>query len=698
MNADNTKSRRCLLSPSTTRAGVLVWASALVGLLSACGSESVPEDLTDAAVFVPDAAGDASPTDLAGPSEDIFVPPADVEDDDATDAADSADDADTPMDVVPVPDTVERECETRADCNDGLECTLDRCSDEGLCEWSVAPETCLIGSQCRTTGAASPQNSCLACLPAENPFGYSTRSDGSSCDDGNECTVFDVCAAGACGGDILECEDDNQCTTNACDPDSGCTFQPLPDGDSCDDSNACTDADECLRGSCEGRAVVCNDSNACTDDTCDPESGCEAIDHDRSCSDGNACTVENFCSDGACGEGEPRDCDDGNPCTIDLCDDLVGCVHLPTLSPCCTGAVSICDDSDPCTSDICDPDTLDCAYEFNTAPCSDGNVCTAGDACVEGACVSGGPRVCDDSDECTTDFCRPGVGCDVTPLTGTSCEDGNACTGPDTCSSGSCEAGESICTCEPVLGADAIVLTSVAIGASGRPGQALNLDRNLATCAPSGNCQDGLDNALSVLASFANEPLADGVADGSISILLDFDDIQRNPFNTSVYTAEPNEVDPACVPADGECTYTVSRGSFDTSCAPIIGLPGTRSGANVAAGGDSSIFRLEIPFGEDGSLALTLYRVRFQGTATFDGPRISGLSGIIAGAVRKADLLTAIQSIPDESLPIDRASIVTLLNVVVQNDIDTDGDNVLDAASIGLVVSGIPATITGVSE
>jgi hypothetical protein len=447
-----------------------------------------------------------------------------------------------------------------------------------------------------------------------------------------------------------------------------------------------------------GQPVVCNDTNACTDDTCDPETGCTAINHARTCSDGDACTVGELCTDGGCIGGQPRDCDDGNACTIDLCDEFAGCVYLPTLSPCCTGAVSICDDGNPCTTDLCDANTLGCAYEDNTVSCDDGDVCTSGDRCTAGECEAGGPTACDDGDECTADFCRPGTGCDTTPLSGESCEDGDACTDGDLCTAGVCTAGAPICTCEPELGLDSIVLTAVAIGAAGQPGQGLNLDRNLATCSPSGDCRDGIDNALSVLAGFANAPLADAIVEGSISLLLDFDNIQRNPFNAAVYTADINVTEPPCVPADGTCTYSVSRSSFDTECRPVIGLPGNRSGTQIAAGGDNSLFQLDIPFGDTGSLSLTLYRVRFEGSITLDGSSVTTLTGIIGGAVRKTDLLAAINAIPDESLPIDRAGIVSLLNLVVQNDIDTDNNGSLDAASIGLVVSGRRATVTGISE
>ena len=91
------------------------------------------------------------------------------------------------------------------------------------------------------------------------------------------------------------------------------------------------------------------------------------------------------------------DCDDHNPCTDDLCDPLIGCVHVAndanacsdanvcTTSDHCAGGLCVgmllsCDDGDICTDDTCDPLT-GCAHAANNAPCDDGNVCTSGDTC-----------------------------------------------------------------------------------------------------------------------------------------------------------------------------------------------------------------------------------------------------------------------------------------------------------------------------
>lgn len=76
--------------------------------------------------------------------------------------------------------------------------------------------------------------------------------------------------------------------------------------------------------------------------------------------------------------------------------------------------------------------------------CDDGNACTQSDTCQSGTCVGANPVSCADPGECRTASCNPSTGACVTSneQSGTSCSDGNPCTLNDTCnSSGSCVSG-----------------------------------------------------------------------------------------------------------------------------------------------------------------------------------------------------------------------------------------------------------------
>ncbi len=74
------------------------------------------------------------------------------------------------------------------------------------------------------------------------------------------------------------------------------------------------------------------------------------------------------------------------------------------------------------------------------------------------------------------------------------------------------------------------------------------------------------------------------------------------------------------------------------------------------------------------------------------------ISGILSGAVTRAELLAAIDGLDPESLPFSPAAIASFLNTVVVDDIDTTGDGEPDAASIAIKMDGIRAAISGVAE
>lgn len=661
--------------------------------LAACGTDSASED---ADVTTLDTGADAGDTSI-DVSDDV-VPDADEEDagdDTDEDVAPDAD-PDTSPDVTPdattdvAPDTdveIPPRCEENSDCNDGLTCTADTCN-EGVCEWTVRDNRCLVNGRCVEAGAASPADPCSVCDPEQSALAWSPAGEGDRCDDGNVCTIDTTCQAGACVGSPIACDDRNACTTDSCDPVGGCQFDAVDDGATCDDGDLCTEADRCVAGECAGDSLDCDDGNPCTADACGEDGSCtnEILDG-AACNDGDACTINDMCNaDGTCG-GEARTCDDGNECTIDICDEFAGCVYVPNLNPCCTGTVSICDDGDPCTTDLCDPGTGACDYESNSAVCDDGDACTANDQCSEGVC--GGDAVdCPTTGPCQAAFCDSEDGCGVELLDGVGCSDGVECTVNDMCVAGVC-VGTSECVCEPDFGLDATVVTAVEIGSTPtvRP----------EFCDRVSSCDAGVDNALNFVAGFANEPLAEAVADGSLTLLLDLDDVSLNPFELELNTGERAPGSEECDPSAAVCSYEIAGSSLDPdTCEGFVSLSLTRAGNGVFLAGPPAVFPFDVPLG-DSTLSLTVYEARFFGELSFDGDRVAGLEGLIAGAVRKTDLIAAVEALPEDSLPLPPAQIANLINTLVTNDVDTDGDGNADAASIALVLSATQAEITGVA-
>ena len=274
----------------------------------------------------------------------------------------------------------------------------------------------------------------------------------ASCDDRDGCTTDDACAAGVCmGGPPPDCDDRDVCTDDFCDRETGCVHanNTAP----CDDGDACTTGDACADGTCVGgTGPDCDDQNLCTDDSCDPEGGCRHANNSLPCDDGNACTTVDKCTDGEC-VGTGADCDDENPCTDDGCDPKGGCTHANNSLPCddgdaCTtgdacsdgtcvgGPGTSCDDENPCTDDGCDPEG-GCTHVNNSAPCDDGNACTEHSRCTDGECVGDPTSECDDQNPCTDDGCNPEGGC-THDNNSVPCDDGDPCTRTDVCGAGVC--------------------------------------------------------------------------------------------------------------------------------------------------------------------------------------------------------------------------------------------------------------------
>ena len=196
-------------------------------------------------------------------------------------------------------------------CTAAAQCDSGHCV-EGVCCESSCSGTCMT---CKLAGSAG------LCLPAP---------DGTPCPDGNACNGEEVCLLQECvSGEPLDCDDDNPCSTDACDPLNGCVHAPLADGTSCADEDLCNGQETCQAGMCSaGEALDCDDGNPCTTDGCDALAGC----NHRPLPDGSDCS-QGLCAQASCQQGRclPADgyCDDDNPCTSDTCLPESGCQHQP---------------------------------------------------------------------------------------------------------------------------------------------------------------------------------------------------------------------------------------------------------------------------------------------------------------------------------------------------------------------------------
>ena len=297
-------------------------------------------------------------------------------------------------------------------CNDSDLCTIDdKCAD-GACAGTA--KKCDDGNVC-TDDACDPAKGCL--------FAANTIK----CTDGSICTLDDKCTDGKCAGSAtMDCNDNNACTIDTCDPKLACQYASTVNGSKCDDGNTCTKLDACAACKCVGIGKVCDDVNPCTTDTCS-NNICTFTANTLTCNDGNICTATDTCNGkGVCVGANPVKCDDINPCTNDSCSPKLGCLYVNNTSACddgkfctvtdtckdgkCQVSVPNCNDGNVCTNDKCDEIAKKCVYGNNLAPCSDNNACTLIDTCKDGSCGAGAPKDCDDGNPCTLDNCNTTTG------------------------------------------------------------------------------------------------------------------------------------------------------------------------------------------------------------------------------------------------------------------------------------------------
>jgi len=358
------------------------------------------------------------------------------------------------------------------ECNDKNPCTIDTCDAQTGCKNVQTKDACDDGNACTVndtcaTGACigvaancDDKNACTSdgCDPNK---GCSHAVTEGTCTDFNDCTVNDSCALGKCLGQAKDCSDNNDCTVDSCVIGSGCKHDmTAANGAGCEDGNLCTVGDVCGSGVCKpGKALACGDKNACTDDACDPLTGlCAYTFNTGSCDDGVFCTDVDVCVKGRC-KGTPAagcctkdaDCNDKNPCTMEACTGGACTFTVLDGSACddgnictkgdkctkgaCIGTADVCDDGKPCTKDWCEPLGSGCAHiTAVSGPCFDGNVCNGSEQCSTTGCLAGTSIDCDDDNPCTLDGCDPIKGCVHTFLSaGVACNDGVSCTAGDLC-------------------------------------------------------------------------------------------------------------------------------------------------------------------------------------------------------------------------------------------------------------------------
>lgn len=370
--------------------------------------------------------------------------------------------------------------------------------------------------------------------------------------------------------------------------------------------------------------------------------------------------------------------------------------------------------------DTVDPDSVDVAEETQVDPdvpapsCGDG-ICneeencetcpgdcgcsTCGETCVEAACVF---TACQ-SRECGDDGCGGTCG---------TCPEGTICD----VSSGTCE---EFCDPKPQYYVGDLVqrIHFMDIAKQGHPGDGLDIDFDPNTCAPTvQGCSQGIDNALGRLVDAYSIDMdmttvyAHAIEDGHFIRLIDAHGWNANstPFLLRLYQGKAEQ--PNCNLATDLCEFSVLTESFDMEeCTnkETIGNA-TFDGEALSAGSPEQELTVSIDpgylLGAYGSgtpeasgvvLSLTMRRVHLRAAVSSQEPNMTW-SGVIGGAIPKAEILALVDALPPElELPVSASTLKMTIGAGLIPDVDLDDDGELESVSVGIRFATVSAHIQG---
>ena len=211
----------------------------------------------------------------------------------------------------------------------------------------------------------------------------------------------DACEA---DGDCLDFFADLQPCEQAFCEDDHCQRRDLADDTVCGPGTCSADSPPqwrpprlCLKGLClVSQPTSCEDNEACTTDACDPSAGCNHPPAAGPCDDGSKCTTGDACKAGVCtGGAKVCECEIDKDCiSIDdknFCNGTLICNQISNTCLVDPSSIIVCDGSGDtdCVQAQCDPTSGVCLAKplADGTACDDGVDCTTPDSCTDGICA-----------------------------------------------------------------------------------------------------------------------------------------------------------------------------------------------------------------------------------------------------------------------------------------------------------------------
>ncbi len=500
---------------------------------------------------------------------------------------------------------------------------------------------------------------------------------------------------------IKICESSKEvCIDGACKPASCAPEQEYCDGDKlmkcAKDGQSGTEVKDC-----KADKKICM-AGACQDLVCKPDSTtCEGKKVAKCNADGSNVTVQ--------------ECDSGKVCDDGAC---VATVCIPGEAYCQQGKAVACNakqtafevvkdckalgkecDKGECGKKICEPDKTKCDGD-KVLKCSAGGTswlpgpdCTAqSQKCVDGGCAKplckGGEKSCDGTNVLT---------CSADGLKWIS----SKCASGEICGKGKCF--QPVCTLPKKWSADTQTFNYWAISQTTAPAAACDLDGD-------GKNDNAFGGAITAFATQINSALQDQVKQGAGVLLLEAPAYKTDGTKQKihVFVGDVDQTKGACTPVNKNqtCDFKLQTGSYDMAsqakgdCPPVAVLDNAtiKSGKLIAYGPKNKPFTISLPILLGKPLALNFHKMQVEGSVTDTKSWKTTTGGKLCGAIKKAELVAALNALPDSffsSAGLPKSVVISLLQSLLKEDIDTDGDGTKDATSAALTFSTHTAKIIG---
>lgn len=215
----------------------------------------------------------------------------------------------------------------------------------------------------------------------------------------------------------------------------------------------------------------------------------------------------------------------------------------------------------------------------------------------------------------------------------------------------------------------------------------LDVDGDPATCSLAPLCSGGVDNALAAVAELLGS-VVEFPFGKEATLVPAFQhltaDPEAGPYPLAIWLAEAESDLEEC-DHGAPCSIILYGESVGPPCSPPWVLAdATLRGDTLRAGHPEQHFRVGMLSATGTRTEVTVFALQVVArVGRAETGAITRMEGTLGGAIRTEDLLALVGLLPDDS-PVPREAILDVVSLLLDADIDTDGDGERDALSFAV--------------